>query len=190
MAEHHGISKEQAHALGKHERDLGSVDTGESMPVSRDSQVQPLTINVGWLPQEQPMCPHCRTGLHAVRQNPQGDTLFECVQPGCVGDGYMAVFRILGPRWEHYQGRYGAQQPEGWKRPVRFADLQALAQQEAERQKEPEAKPAMEWPKDDSPIHVQEAGVKSPVAASEGPGEPKESKSVQRRKAAQKAGKK
>jgi hypothetical protein len=178
--EHAGLSREQASALGKHEQDLGSVDVGEAMPVSRAQQTEPTIINVGYLPGEHPMCPCCHTGLHVVRQNAQGDSLFECIQAGCPGDGYMAVFRIAGPRWDHYQGRYGAERPQDWKPPVRRADLEAVAAQA--KPAEPQEKPAQAWPEGEL------AGpVKLPVAASEGQGQPKESKSVQRRKAAQRA---
>jgi hypothetical protein len=140
--EHHGISKEQALALGKVERDLGSVDVAEAMPQPRGLQ-EPVTINVGWLPAEQPMCPHCHTGLHAVRQNQAGDSLFECVQAGCVGDGYMAVYRVQGPRWEQFQGRGVV---EGWRQPVRMADVMAQAQRPQPAPAAPAEKPKGAWP--------------------------------------------
>ncbi len=183
--EHAGLSKEQAMALGKHERDLGAVDPAEPMPQSRAQQEVSSVINVGYLPSDQPMCPHCHTGLHPVRQNPRGDSLFECVQAGCAGDGYMAVYRVSPPAWEAYEGRYG-KDAQGWKHPVRYADLQAVleqkeAQAQAQAQAQPAGKPEGGWPGE----------VETTVSARKGPGtEPaQESKSVQRRKAAQRAAK-
>lgn len=142
--EHHGMSREQAHQFGA-ERDHGSVDTAEAMPQSPAAN-EPVTISIGYLPAEQPMCPHCHTGLHPVRQNQRGDSLFECLQP-CLGDGYMAVYRLGPPAaWEPFEGRYGKGPVDGWLKPVRFADLAALVAAAQAAPPAPAEKPAGAWP--------------------------------------------
>lgn len=147
MAEHRGLDETEVAGGRGRSKDLGSVDSAESMP----SQQQPLTINVGWLPQEQPMCPYCFTGLHVAKQNERGDTLFECLQP-CVGDGYMAVYRIAGPRWEQAPPSIRPQ-VEGWKQPVRLKDIQAAHAEQ--KQAEPQEKPQGAWPEGEVAARAQ-----------------------------------
>jgi hypothetical protein len=176
QGQHGSMTREQAGAVGRFERDMGSVDIAEPMPTPPQTMPEPVTMNVGYLPSEQPMCPCCYTGLHPIRQNAQGDSLFECVQAGCVGDGYMAVYRVNPPRWEQFQGRGIV---EGWKKPMRMADVlearrKAEAGEAAPEPVVPAEQPKGSWPDDDQPLEGK-------VTVST------ESKSVQRRKAAQRA---
>jgi hypothetical protein len=166
---HEGLSKEQTLSIAGGrvgvERDLGAVDPDAPMPSPRGLAQGPVTINVGYLPSQQPMCPCCLTGLHAVRQNERGDSLFECLQP-CAGDGYMAVYRVGPPAsWEQFGGRGVV---DGWKPPVRFGDVARLKAAAAKAALEGKAapaelaeQPAGGWP-GDSPTHVA-----APVATSE-----------------------
>lgn len=174
-----GLEEHQVSGGKQASREMGNVDIAEPMPQT-GAQQDPPTIMVGSLPAEQPCCPHCGFGLHPVRQNSAGDSLFECLTGGCVGDGYMAIYRLAGPRWEQFQGRGIV---EGWKQPLRYADVLRL-QQEAAKGGQAAAAPAppAEKPKGAWPGEQAEGGDDKvePVA---------ESKSVQRRKAIQKAGK-
>ncbi len=125
MAIHEGLTKEQALAYRRAggEREIEAVDP-DLIPDRRNAADEPTTmIMAGYLPAEHPMCPRCGTGLHPIRQNPAGDTLFECVQAGCPGDGYMAIYRRAGPRWEQFAGRGLV---DGWQAPIRFGDVQAI----------------------------------------------------------------
>jgi len=120
------------------ERDLGGADVEALQPSSAQA---PRPVDPSMLPQEQPLCPRCSSGLYPMRQNGQGDTLFECLKCATEGDGYQAIFRLNPPRWERHPQHKGAFSP-----PVRQKDLDAIAK--GEKQADPAVRPAVAWPEE------------------------------------------